>query len=160
MVYLYKNQTKISKVTIGVLDPDVFVNRFCMDTTHVHYWDCIFDIGLFTGPMGHPLTWCQLLRPRYVDKDKKKINFRERKTFTQKLNMSVKNLVHFFTSRLKEKIHYMETLRICRDHMIFSTYDFPTLEIICVSPQGILLLRTIAIMNNHYELFFFVVKYS
>lgn len=58
MVYLYKNQTKISKVTIGVLDPDVFVNRFCMDTTHVHYWDCIFDIGLFTGPMGHPLTWC------------------------------------------------------------------------------------------------------
>jgi len=56
--YLYKNQTKISKVTIGVLDPDVFVNRFCMDTTHVHYWDCIFDIGLFTGPMGHPLTWC------------------------------------------------------------------------------------------------------
>ena len=58
MVYLYKNQTKISKVTIGVLDPDVFVNQFCMDKTHVHYWDCIFDIGIFTGPMGHPLTWC------------------------------------------------------------------------------------------------------
>ena len=26
--YLYKNQTKISKVTIGVLDPDVFESSY------------------------------------------------------------------------------------------------------------------------------------
>lgn len=45
---------------------------FVQTQPHVHYWDCSFDTGIFTGPMGHPLTWYQFLRLRYVDKDKKK----------------------------------------------------------------------------------------
>ena len=68
--------------------------------------------------------------------------------------MSVKNLVHFLTSGLKEKIHYMdsefvETIRFFQSMILRSQ----TLEMVGVSPQDILLLRTIAIMNNHYELF-------